>query len=111
MNSNTESWLYFNTADTDNNTIAVKASTLYAIDSSSPTAVTLRFKHGGVTNGTITDFVVIALDVVSGKSQDVIDELWSMVTQTNGEFFTIADDANSEYISNVTSCGAITVNV
>ena len=111
MNSNNDSWLYFNTADTDGNTIAIKASSLYAVDSTSPTAVTLRFKQNGVTSGTVTDFATVALAVTSGKSQEVIDEVWHVATKKLGVFQVIADDANGEYIDNVTACGAITVNV
>lgn len=111
-------WLYFNTADSDGNTIALRSTHLYAITVPGSTIVKLHFKHNGLNledanDATSTnDFATVALTVTSGKALDVVKEIWATAKGLRPPLFrVIADDANSEYIDHVTACGDITVNV
>lgn len=111
-------WLYFNTADSDNNTIALRSVHLYAVTVPSTTTVKLHFKHNGLNLdnasgvGDETDFATVILNVTSGKTLDVVKELWQIAKGGRPPMFNvIADDANSIYMDNVTSCGTIAVNV
>lgn len=112
-------WLYFNTADSDNNTIALRSTHLYAVTVPNTTSVKLHFKHNGLNldDGTTkvastNDFATVVLTVTSGKTLDVVKEIWDTAKGLRPPLFrVIADDANSEYIDHVTACGDITVNV
>lgn len=111
-------WLYFNTADSDNNTIAFRSTHLYAVTVPSTTTVKLHFKHNGINNddsaalggdASTNDFATVILTVTSGKALEVVKEIWATAKGLRPPLVrVIADDANSEYIDNVTACDAIT---
>lgn len=111
-------WLYFNTADSDNNTIAFRSTHLYAITVPSTTSVKLHFKHNGINKddgiaqggvASTNDFATVILTVTSGKVLDVVKEIWATAKGLRSPLIrTIADDANSKYIEHVTACDAIT---
>ena len=110
-------WLYFNTADSDNNTIALRSTHLYAVTVPSTTTVKLHFKHNGINKDDLAalggvastnDFATVILTVTAGKTLDVVKEIWATAKGLRPPLVrVIADDANSEYIDNVTACDAI----
>lgn len=113
-------WLYFNTADSDNNSVAFRASDLYSITPAGATTTKLHFKNNalviedgdGVT--TSKDYATVIVNHSNGQdtAEKVAKEIFAIASGSRPPVFAvIADDANGNYIEGVTGCGAITINL
>ena len=97
-----EKFLFFNNASDD--AIAVKSNNINGIDQTGDG--TLKISAVGGNNGSDTGTTIV-LNVTGGKEKDVMRELAKIIVQGQEAFYVIADDDASDFINNVTSCGAI----